>query len=118
MEVVLNINDLEYLDIFKKITLSLEKGKIISISGPNNCGKTTLSRILDRKITNNFNINLKGKDIEDYSLEEYNQLVQIVYPKEIQRLENTLQEEIERKSPSKEKKDFLKKELKMLKKYI
>ena len=82
MEVILNINNLEYNELFNNITLSFEKGKIITISGSNNSGKTTLSRILDRKILNNFNINLKGKDITQYTLEEYNASVQVVYPKE------------------------------------
>lgn len=115
MEVILNINDLEYQNIFNKITLSVEKSKIITIAGANNCGKTTLSRILDRKIQDNFNINLLGKDIKDYSLEEYDHLIQVVYPTEGSLEENTPIEELERKEVRKEKIEFFKKELKDLK---
>lgn len=112
MEVILNINNLEYQNIFRNITLSLEKSKIITVSGANNSGKTTLCRILDRKITDHFNINLLGKDIKDYSLEDYNHLVQVVYPKEDIYLSNTLIEMIENSNTKKEKKEWIKKEAK------
>jgi len=112
MEVILNINDLNYLDIFKNITLTVEKNKITTISGSNNSGKTTLCRILDRKITGNFNINLKGKDIKDYSLEEYNKEIQVIYPKEITYCENSLIKELEYRNIEKNKIDYLKKEYK------
>ena len=111
MEVVLNVNDLKYKDIFNNISLSFEKGKIISISGANNCGKTTFCRILDRKVIDSFNINLMGEDIEDYKLEEYNHLVQVVYPMKSHFFENTPLEEMEREISTKEKKEFLKQEM-------
>lgn len=112
MEVLLNINNLEYKDLFKNITLSLEKGSIITIAGSNNSGKTTLCRILDRKITGNFNINAYGKEIEEYSLESYNHFIQVVYPKEYHFPENTPLEEIERITSKKEKKEWIKKIIK------
>ena len=115
MEVVLNINDLNYLDIFENITLSIEKGTIVIISGPNKCGKTTLCRILDRKVIGNYNINLKGKDIKEYQLEEYDHLIQVIYPNNSNWIENTPLEEIERITCSKEKKDFIVKKLDTLK---
>ena len=115
MEVILNINNLQYQNIFQNIALSLEKSKIVTVSGPNNSGKTTLCRILDRKITDHFNINLLGKDIKDYSLEEYNHLVQVVYPQEVSFLCHSLQELIESSHAKKEKKEWIKKEGKALK---
>ena len=115
MEVILNINNLQYQNIFQNITLSLEKSKIITVSGPNNSGKTTLCRILDRRIKNHFNINLMGKDIKDYSLEEYNHLVQVIYPNESYFHYRTLQEMIENSDAKKDKKEWMKKEGKSLK---
>ena len=115
MEVILNINDLNYKEIFKKISLSIEKGKIITISGSNNSGKTTLARILDRKIRDSFNINYKGKDILDYKLEDYCKGIQVVFPREFHFVQKTVQEEIESKNLLKEKESFYKKELKYFK---
>ena len=115
MDVIININDLTYKDIFEKISISIEKGKIISLSGSNNSGKTTLARILDRKIPDSFNINYKGKDIFDYKLEDYCKGIQVVFPKEVYFLHQTVQEEFASKDLLKEKESFYKKELKYFK---
>lgn len=115
MEVVLNINDLTYENLFQNINLNIEKGKIISFAGCNNCGKTTLSRILDRKIKGNFNINLLGKDRDDYSLQEYDSLIQVVYPDQFNWIEEIPYEEFQMKKIDTEKKEFLLKKAKELK---
>ena len=115
MEVILNINDINYKDLFKNITLNVEKGKIETVSGANNCGKTTLVRILNRQIADNFNINLKGKDILEYSLEEYTRMVQIVFPNEIRMIEKTPFDELNRYHIKKDRIDFMKKELNLFK---
>ena len=96
MEVILNINDLKIDGLWKNISLSIGKGTITTISGSNNCGKTTLVRILDRKLVGDFNINLCGKDIKEYSLEEYSHLMQAVYPNEFHFTEKTLCEEMQK----------------------
>ena len=49
MDVILNINNLTYLNIFENLSIYLEKNKIITISGQNNCGKTTLFKKNKRK---------------------------------------------------------------------
>ncbi len=115
MDVILNINNLNYQDIFHTLTLSLEKRKIITISGANNSGKTTLCRILDRRIKGNFNINLMGKNIDEYSLEKYNHLIQIVYPNQTFFSTDNPLEMIDMIECPKEKKEFIKKELQKLK---
>ncbi len=56
-----------------------------------------------------------GKNTDDYSLEEYNHLIQIVYPKEFCFRETTTIEEIQQIDSSIEKKNFIIKELKRLK---
>ena len=94
MEVILNINDLEYEPLFQDFSMYLENEKIITVSGANNCGKTTLIRILNREISFPFNIILEDKNIQDYSYEEYFSLVQTVYPLETYFEENTPREEL------------------------
>ena len=94
MEVILNINDLEYEPLFQGFNMYIENDKIITVSGANNCGKTTLIRILNREISLPFNIILDGKNIRDYSYEEYFSLVQTVYPLETYFEENTPREEL------------------------
>ncbi len=103
MDVILNINDLNYLEIWNNFSLSVEKGKIISIAGSNNSGKTTLTRILDRKIVDNFNINLLGKDINNYSMEDYYNHIQIIYPDSLLFKEEKPIEEINRYDSKKNK---------------
>lgn len=107
MNVILNINNLYYDNVFSNLNISIEDRKLIAISGPNNCGKTTLARILDRRISGNFNINFKGKDINSYTLEEYNHKVQVVFPLEFHFEEETPQEEIQFYSYDEEKKDYI-----------
>lgn len=113
MEVILNINDIKYKDIFKDLSIYVEKNKIINISGQNNCGKTTLLRILNREIVNDFNIVLRDKSIYDYTLEEYSQRVQVVFPTEILYREETVEDVLYAKDTAKEKRDFIIKTLKL-----
>lgn len=112
MEVILNINDLNDHNLLKNITLSIEKGKIITIAGPNNCGKTTLCRILDRKMQGDFNINLKGKDIKEYSLEEYENMIQIIYPSQVIIEQDSPKGVFESKNIPKDKLKWIEKEAK------
>ncbi len=94
MEVILNINDLKFYDLFDNLSIYIEKNKFITISGANNCGKTTLIRILSRQIETQNNIILYSKNIYDYKIEDYLKEVRSVIPKEIIFNENTLEEEL------------------------
>ena len=113
MEVILNINDLMYKNIFNGLSIYIEKNKIIDISGQNKCGKTTLLRILNREIVNDFNIVLRDKSIYDYSLEEYSNRVQTVFPMEILYREETVEDVLFTKEENIEKRDFILKSLKL-----
>ena len=94
MDVILNINDLKYKNIFNNLSIYIEKNKITTISGKNNCGKTTLIRILRREIKLDSNIILYGKNLNEYKPDEYLKIVRSVIPKEIIFIENTLEEEL------------------------
>ena len=95
MDVILNINNLTYLNIFENLSIYLEKNKIITISGPNNCGKTTLFKILCKKIKGNFNIILNSKGIYEFSDKEYDDNIQVVYQDEKIISNNTVKELID-----------------------
>lgn len=113
MEVILNINDLKYKKLFNGLSIYIEKNKIIDISGQNKCGKTTLLRILNREIVNDFNIVLRDKSIYDYPLEEYSNRVQAVFPMEILYREETVEDVLFTKEENIEKRDFILKSLKL-----
>ena len=83
MEVILNINDLKYKNLFENLSIYIEKDKITTISGANNCGKTTLLRILTRQVKTENNIVLYGKNINEYKFEDYIRYIRCVIPKEI-----------------------------------
>ena len=93
MPTIIEIDNLQYGHILNNINIQI-KNKNIMISGPNNCGKTTLIKILDGEISAKGTIKINGKDINDYKIEEYSNIVQSVIPGEIIFFENTLEEEI------------------------
>ena len=107
MEVILNINNLKYKNLFNDLNLNIERCKLITLAGKNNSGKTTLARILDRRITDNFNIILDGKEYDTYTIEVYDSKVQVVFPMEISFLERTIQEELYLGNASKDKIEYV-----------
>lgn len=80
--------------LFNNLNINIEKNKIVTISGANSCGKTTLMRILNREIITENNIFLNNKSINDYTISEYTNLIQSVIPLEIVFEENTLEKEL------------------------
>lgn len=80
--------------LFNNLNITIEKNKIVTISGANSCGKTTLMRILNREIITEDNIFLNNKSINDYTISEYTNLIQSVMPLEIIFEENTLEKEL------------------------
>ena len=79
MEVILNINDLKYKNLFENLSIYIEKDKITTISGANNCGKTTLLRILTRQVKTENNIVLHGKNINEYKFEDHIRYIRCRY---------------------------------------
>ena len=94
MEVILNINNLKYLDIFNDLSIYIEKNTITTISGKNNCGKTTLFRLLDRQIITDSNIILNTENIYDYKIDEYSMLVKTIIPNEFYFREKIVEDEL------------------------
>ena len=90
----IEIKNISYYNIFNKFNISFPSEKLIYLSGPNNCGKTTLIRILDRKIDSKISININDKEINTQDLLEYYKIINCIIPKEISFIKNTVEEEI------------------------
>lgn len=102
MDSVMSINDLTY-SIFNNLNVTIKKNTITAISGANNCGKTTLIRILEKYIIIKKSIKLNNKYIEEYTTEEYNSRVQTVIPSIITFYEKTLIDELKYQCNNEEK---------------
>ena len=76
------------------LSFSIIENSISTISGANNCGKTTLMKILGKIIDCESEIEYNGKQISEISLDEYTNLVKIIIPKEIVFDENCIEEEL------------------------
>lgn len=92
MNRILEITDLTFSypskDVFQSLSLSMNKGDVICLMGPNGCGKTTLiDNVMSIHTPANGQIQLLGKSLEEYSrknLARYiayvPQLHQVVFP--------------------------------------
>ena len=94
MTKIIEINNFSDDNLFENLTINVEKNTITTISGANSCGKTTLIRILNREVITKSNILLNNRNINDYTISEYTNLVQAVIPSEIIFNENTLEKEL------------------------
>jgi len=93
-ENIIEIIGLTYKNIFNDFSLGIEENKFITIAGPNNCGKTTLLRMLDNQIEINNTFTLYNIKLEDYKLTDLYQIMKIIIPGEINYVKNTLEEEL------------------------
>ena len=91
MKNIIEIENLNYKNLFQNFSLNIEENSYICFSGPNNCGKTTLMRIINKQIKDDFPIKINSKTISNYEEVEYNNMVQVVFPLEISWEENTLE---------------------------
>ena len=91
---IIEVISLTYKNIFENFSIGIEKNKFISISGPNNCGKTTLLRILDRQIECLNTITINDIKIEGYKITDLSPLIKTIIPKEIIFINNTVEEEL------------------------
>lgn len=94
MSNAIEIDSLNYRKLFDNLSLTIKENQFITISGPNNCGKTTLIKILNRSIKLNASISILGKNINARKIDEHSQIVQIILPEEIIFTEKTLEEEL------------------------
>ena len=90
----IEIIGLNYLNIFKDFSVAFEDKKFITITGPNNCGKTTLIRIIDNEYPVNNTILLYGRKQEEYKITELSNIIKTIIPLEITFIQNTIEEEL------------------------
>ncbi len=83
MENIISIYNLSLADLLNKITISVEKNTFITISGPNNCGKTALIRVLNKELPYNGKIVLDNIPIEQYKIDDYYKKVYFIIPNEV-----------------------------------
>ena len=91
---IIEINNFSNDGLFNNLNINVEKNKIVTISGSNSCGKTTLIRVLNREVITDNTILLNKININDYTIKEYTSLVQAVIPLEIVFNEKTLEKEL------------------------
>lgn len=94
-EKVLEIKDLSLPYIFKNLSISIYKNDFITISGPNNCGKTTLIKVLSGEIDSKMKTLLFSRELNTYKLAELSKLIEYIIPNELSFTFNTLEEEID-----------------------
>lgn len=94
MEHMIEINQLTIDSLFDDLTLVIPKG-FITLSGPNNCGKTTLLRILNKEtMTPPKTIKILDRYLEEYSLLELEKVLQCIIPLERIFYQNSIEEEV------------------------
>lgn len=113
----IKIIDLNYLDVFNNFNLEIQNNKFTIISGSNNCGKTTLIRIIDGQIKCNGTILLYDKQINDYKLTEIGNLIKTIIPKETTFTQNKVEEELDYQLSELSKEERLKRVKEIAKKF-
>lgn len=82
MKELLSVTNLSYLNLFDNISFQIDPGKFIMISGQNNCGKTTLIRILSGQIPVTKSIKLLGMFLEEYPQNLWKEITGMIIPQD------------------------------------
>lgn len=93
-------------------SFSFSENTFYSISGANNSGKTTFIRLLQKELYSD-SIIVNKKNINNYTINELNNIIRGVIPLEIDFLSNTLIEELTTRNNNMELQDYLLKGLKI-----
>ena len=91
---IIEINNLALPYAFNNFSITFEKNKLSIISGPNNCGKTTLIRTLDSQVTTKNQIFLGTVGLEHYQVTDLAQKIKTIIPNEYSFDSNTVEQEI------------------------
>ncbi len=79
---LLEINNLKYKNIFEDISFQIKSGQFITVSGGNNCGKTTLIRILSGQFEVKETIKLLGTYVEEYPQNLWKEITGTIIPQD------------------------------------
>lgn len=95
MSEFLIIENLTYKNLFENLSFKVKQGQFVTISGGNNCGKTTLIRILGGHIFTEKTVNLFGRFKEEYPIAVWNEVITTIIKQEIpQYLFKTVEQEL------------------------
>jgi energy-coupling factor transport system ATP-binding protein len=96
MTELLTVENLTHEDLFENISFQVHQEEFMTISGGNNCGKTTLIRILSGEIPKTNTISLYGTHLEDYPQNLWKEITGTIIPQDnASFLLETVQEELE-----------------------
>lgn len=93
------IDNLSYDNIIRNLRLNIKSNTFTTISGPNNSGKTTLLRILNREIIVDDQIIINNIPINDYKINDFENILQCVIPLEVYFQEKVVREELYLQNP-------------------
>ncbi len=91
---IIEINDLSLPYSFQNFNIDFELNKFTVISGPNNCGKTTLIRVLTGQIKTEYTVKIMDYEMECYKLSDINKTVKAIINNEYIFKYDTVIEEI------------------------
>ncbi len=91
---IIEINNLTLPYAFNNFSITFEKSKLSIISGPNNCGKTTLIRTLDSQIATKNQIFLGTVGLEHYQVTDLALKIKTIIPNEYSFDTSTVEQEI------------------------
>ena len=91
---IIEINNLTLPYSFNNFSITFEKNKLSIISGPNNCWKTTLIRILDSQIATKNQIFLGTVGLEHYQVTDLALKIKTIIPNEYSFDTSTVEQEI------------------------
>lgn len=74
----IKINHLTSIDLYNNLNLIVHLNKFITITGPNNSGKSTLLKLLNKDIDIENTIFINNKDISKYTYKEYYKLTKLI----------------------------------------
>lgn len=91
---VIEIINLSLPYAFQNFNLSFERNKLTTVTGPNNCGKTTLIKSIIGQIFTDNTIYIFSQELEYYRITELNVIMKYIIPQEYIFTEETVFQEI------------------------
>ena len=79
---LLEITNLKYQNIIEDLSFQVKSGQFTTISGGNNCGKTTLIRILSGQLEVKETIKLLGTYVEEYPQNLWKEITGTIIPQD------------------------------------
>lgn len=92
---IIEISNLSLPYAFQEFNLSFERNKLTIITGPNNCGKTTIIKCIIGQIFTDNTVYIFSRELEYYRITELNMLMKYIIPQEYIFSEDSTIEELQ-----------------------